>query len=242
MNSKKTVKNMPPLERPYEKCLAFGPSSLSDAELLAVILKTGAKDKTSIDLAREIINLIQDYEGLAGIHRLSYEQLTSVKGIGNAKAVQILCLGEIAARISRSRAKEKLTFRSPSSIADYLMEEMRYLTKEEVRVLMFDGNHGLIGESQVSVGTVNAALSSPREVFLDALRCQAVYIILIHNHPSGDPNPSTQDAIMTKQMMKAGRMIGIELTDHIIIGNQKFYSFRENGFFPEPWEDIDERP
>lgn len=242
MNSNKTVKNMPPIERPYEKCLAFGPASLSDAELLAVILKTGAKDKTSIDLAREIMSLIQDYEGLAGIHGLSYEQLTSIKGIGKAKAVQILCLGEIASRISCSEAKKKLTFHSPKSIADYLMEDMRYLPKEEVRVLMFDGNHGLIGESKVSVGTVNTALSSPREVFLDALKCQAVYIILIHNHPSGDPNPSGQDVILTKKMMKAGMMIGIELTDHIIIGNQKFYSFRENGFFPEPWEDIDERP
>ena len=96
---------------------------------------------------------------------------------------------------------------------------------------MFDGRHSLIGEAKISVGTVNAALSSPREVYLEALKCQAVYIILIHNHPSGDPMPSSQDMLLTKQMMKAGMMIGIELSDHIIIGNQKFYSFRENGFF-----------
>ena len=242
MELKKTVKNMPRLERPYEKCLTFGPSSLSDAELLAVILKTGAKDKTSIELAREIISLNPNYEGLAGIHHLSSEQLLTVRGIGNAKAVQILCLCEIAKRISCSMAKERLEFTSPGSIADYLMEEMRYLGKEEVRILMFDGKHSLIGESKVSMGTVKAALSSPREVFLEALKYQAVYIILIHNHPSGDPAPSSQDVLLTRQMMKAGMLIGIELSDHIIIGNQKFYSFRENGFFPETWEDIDERP
>ncbi len=231
MENKITVKNMPRLERPYEKCLAFGPSSLSDAELLAVILKTGAKNKTSIELAREIIALNEKYEGLAGMHHLSYEQLMSVRGIGNAKAVQILCLCEIASRISTSMAKERMEFDSPESIAVYLMEEMRYLEKEEVRILMFDGKHGLIRESTVSMGTVNAALSSPREVFLEALKFQAVYIILIHNHPSGDPTPSHQDVLLTKQMMKAGMLIGIELSDHIIIGNQKFYSFRENGFF-----------
>jgi len=231
MKSNKTVKNMPRLERPYEKCLAFGPSSLSDAELLAVILKTGTKDKTSIELAREIISLNEDYDGLAGIHHLTYERLLSIRGIGNAKAVQLLCLCEIASRISCSMAKTRMEFHSPGSIADYLMEEMRYLDKEEVRVLMFDGKHSLIRESRISIGTVNTALSSPREVFLEALKYQAVYIILIHNHPSGDPLPSTQDVLLTKQMMKAGMLIGIELSDHIIIGNQKFYSFRENGFF-----------
>lgn len=242
MESKKTIKNMPRLERPYEKCLAFGPESLSDAELLAVILKTGAKNKTSVELAREIISLDSKYEGLAGIHHLTYEQLMSIRGIGNAKAVQILCLCEIALRISRCMAKEQLEFNSPESIADYFMEEMRYLEKEEVRILMFDGKHALIGEEKISVGTVNAALSSPREVFLAALKCQAVYIILIHNHPSGNPVPSTQDIVLTKQIRLSGKLIGIELSDHIIIGNQKFYSFRENGFFSETWEDIDERP
>ena len=222
---------MPPLERPYEKCLAFGPASLSDGELLAVILKTGAKDKSSIELAREIIGLDRRYEGLAGLHHLTYEQLMQVKGIGKAKAVQILCLSEIASRISRCMAKEQMEFCSPASIADYFMEELRYLEKEEVRILMFDGKHALIGEVKISVGTVNAALSSPREVYLEALKAQAVYIILIHNHPSGDPTPSSQDVLMTKRMRNAGELIGIELSDHIIIGNQKFYSFRENGFF-----------
>ncbi len=121
------------------------------------------------------------------------------------------------------------------------MEEMRYLRKEEVRILLFDGKHGLIGQEQISVGTVNTALSSPREVFLEALRFHAVYIIMIHNHPSGDPSPSQMDILLTKRMKQAGDLIGIELSDHIIIGNQTYYSFRENGFFLFPErEDIDE--
>ncbi len=242
MEKKKTVKELPAMERPYEKCLAFGPSVLSDAELLAVVLKTGARDKTSIELAREIISLDDRYESLAGIHHLTFEQLIKVRGIGTAKAVQILCLGEIAVRISRSVAKERIEFTDPSTIADYFMEELRYLPKEEVRVLMFDGRHALIGESIISVGTVNSALSSPREIFLEALKFQAVYIMLIHNHPSGDPSPSRQDILMTKRVARAGQMMGIELSDHIIIGNKKYFSFRENNYFPETWEDIDERP
>lgn len=228
---KKTVKSMPPLERPYEKCLAFGPASLSDSELLAVILKTGTREKSAIELARDVIGLDQKYESLAGLHHLDMEQLLAVKGVGKVKAIQILCILEIASRISRAEAKEKMVFRSAQSIADYFMEEMRYLDKEEVRLLLFDGKHALIREAKISVGTVNAALVSPREVYLEALKAQAVYLILIHNHPSGSPVPSSQDVLLTKRMKQAGELIGIELSDHIIIGNQKFYSFRENGFF-----------
>lgn len=228
MTQNKILKDLPPLERPYEKCLEYGPQSLSDAELLAVVLKSGAKEKSSVDLAREIIGLNPRYNSLAGINQLSLEELRSVKGIGKVKAIQIMCIGEIARRISKAEAKESLTFQSAKSVAGYLMEEMRYLTREEVYVFFLDGKHGLICESKISVGTVNAAFSSPREVFMEALKCQAVYVILIHNHPSGDPTPSKQDVILTQRMKQAGDLIGIELSDHIIIGNQSYYSFREN--------------
>lgn len=231
MKQNKTVKSMPLCERPYEKCLAFGPASLSDGELLAVMLKTGTRDKSAIELARDIIGLNKEYESLAGLHHLTMEQLLKVKGIGKVKAIQIMCICEIASRISRAEAKEKMIFCSPQSIADYFMEEMRYLEKEEGRILLFDGQHGLIQEARISVGTVNAALLSPREVFLEALKAQAVYVILIHNHPSGNPTPSSQDIALTRRMIQAGALIGIEVSDHIIIGNQKFYSFRENGYF-----------
>ena len=110
------------------------------------------------------------------------------------------------------------------------MERMRYLEKEEVHILMFDQKHGLIGEEKISVGTVNAALISPREIFMEALRRKAVHIILIHNHPSGNPNPSMEDTLLTKRIYHAGELIGISLSDHIIIGDQKYYSYRENGY------------
>lgn len=233
MKNNKTVKDLPPLERPYEKCMEYGPESLSDAELLAVVLKNGTRDKSSVELAREIIGLNHQYESLAGIYQISYDELLSIKGIGKVKAVQIMCIGEIAKRISKAAAKERLHFQSPERIAGYFMEQVRYLTKEEVYVLLLDGKHGLIRETKLSVGTVNASLSSPREIFLEALRAQAVYVILIHNHPSGDPTPSNQDILLTKKIQKAGQLIGIGLSDHIIIGNQSYYSFRENGFFSE---------
>ena len=228
MNHYKTVKELPLLERPYEKCMEFGPQQLSDAELLAVMLKCGTKEKTSVELAREILSLNEHYEGLAGIYQLSYDELTSVKGIGPVKAIQIMCIGEISKRILRASAKERLQCNCAKTVADYLMEEMRFLEKEEVRLLLLDSRHGLIRETQISVGTVNAALSSPREVYLEALKAQAVYVILIHNHPSGAPTPSNQDVIMTKRMKQAGDLLGIVLSDHIIIGNQSYYSFREN--------------
>lgn len=242
MNKFQTVKDLPPSERPYEKCMEYGAESLSDAELLAVVLKNGTKEKTSVELAREILSLDNEYEGLAGIYQLSYEELTSIRGVGRVKAIQIMCIGEITKRISKSVAKERLTFHSAESIAGYFMGQMRFLKKEEVIVLMFDTKNGLIKESKISVGTVNAALSSPREVFLEALKAQAVSIILLHNHPSGDPTPSNQDMILTKKIKQSGDLLEIELLDHIIIGNQSYYSFRENELlFTKHQEDIYEK-
>lgn len=228
MNQNRTVKALPKSERPYEKCMEYGPEILSDAELLAVILRNGTKEMSSIDLARKILTLQKEYEGLIGIYHLSYEELTAVKGIGPVKAVQILCLGELAKRLAKGAAKERLRFSSSESIAAYFMEQLRHLSKEEVLVLFFDGKHGLLKEVTISIGTVNTALSSPREVFLEALKAQAVYLILVHNHPSGDPHPSRQDVLLTKRMKEAGEIIGIELSDHIVIGDQSYYSFREN--------------
>ncbi|MDO4554556.1 MAG: DNA repair protein RadC [Lachnospiraceae bacterium] len=227
MNQIKTVKDLPKSERPYEKCMEHGPGVLSDAELLAVILKTGTKDLSSVELAREILTINKDYEGLIGIFHLSYEELLKIRGIGPVKAVQLLCLGELTKRMAKSTARERLSFSSPDTIADYFMEQLRHSDREKVMVLFFDGKHGLIKESMISMGTVNAAPSSPREVYLEALRVCAVYLILIHNHPSGNPTPSRQDIILTKRMKEAGEMIGIELSDHIIIGDQCYYSFRE---------------
>lgn len=227
MNQKRTVKDMPESERPYEKCLASGPEVLSDAELLAVILRTGTREQTSIDLARELLTLNKNLEGLPGLLHLDSSELMNVRGIGPVKAVQILCICELTKRMSRLSARKKLTLASPKSIADYFMEQLRHLEREHVIALFFDGKHRLLREYTISVGTVNSAPVSPREIFLEALKVRAVYVVLLHNHPSGDPSPSRQDIQLTTRMLEAGRLIGISLSDHIIIGDRRYYSFRE---------------
>ena len=159
------------------------------------------------------------------------DSLMRVRGIGKVKAIQILCLSELAKRMARASALQELDFSSPRTIAQYYMEDMRHREKEVLKLLLLNTRARLIGESEVSVGTVNMALISPRELFLEALRRNAVSIILLHNHPSGDPEPSQEDIRITGRIYEAGVLIGIELLDHIIIGDNRFVSLKERGLF-----------
>lgn len=222
-----TMKEMPVSERPYEKCMEYGPGMLSDAELLAVILRSGTKDKTAVELAREILEMHPYYKGILGIFHLSMEELKKLSGIGPAKAVQILAIGELSKRLAVARVEDKLSFHSPQSIAEYYMEKMRHLNREEMILICFNGKNKVIKELRVSVGTVNQTVASPRELFLEALRCEAVSVIMVHNHPSGDPTPSRQDVLTTKRMQEIGDFLGIPLSDHLIIGDGSYVSFRE---------------
>lgn len=222
-----TMKEMPVSERPYEKCMEYGPGMLSDAELLAVILRSGMKDKTAVELAREILEMHPYYKGILGIFHLSMEELKKLSGIGPAKAVQILAIGELSKRLAAARVEDKLSFHSPQSIAEYYMEKMRHLNREEMILICFNGKNKVIKELRVSVGTVNQTVASPRELFLEALRCEAVSVIMVHNHPSGDPTPSRQDVLTTKRMQEIGDFLGIPLSDHLIIGDGSYVSFRE---------------
>lgn len=215
-------------ERPYEKCLEHGAVSLNDTELLAVLLRTGVKGLDVLNLAQYLLGPNCGDEGILNIHNLTLEELKSIKGIGNVKAIQILCLSELAKRLSKANAKEGLRFELPSSIAEYYMEEMRHQKQEHIKLLMLNSKSKLLGESEVSKGTVNASMISPRELFIEALNKQAVSIILLHNHPSGDPTPSKTDILLTKRVKEAGDLIGIELLDHIIIGDNCYSSFAEN--------------
>ena len=147
------------------------------------------------------------------------------------KAIQIRCLAELARRMAKAEALEGLDFSSPNTIARYYMEDMRHRQKEVMKLLLLNTKARLIGASDISVGTVNATLVSPRELFLEALKKNAVSIILLHNHPSGDPTPSQEDILLTQRVRKAGNLIGIELLDHIIIGDNRYISLREKGFF-----------
>lgn len=222
------MKNIPVQERPYEKCLKRGASSLSDSELLAVLLRTGTKGENVIDLANRILYQAGK-EGLLGIHQFSIEELQKMKGIGTVKAVQIVCISELAKRLAKAKAEKTLCFTSPDTIAQYYMEDLRHETQEHMKMLMLDSKANLIGDKDVFKGTVNASLITPRELFIEALQKNAVSIIIMHNHPSGDPTPSREDIFATKRILEAGNLIGIELLDHIIIGNNCYISFREKG-------------
>lgn len=227
MNQTHTIKELSVDERPYEKCLNFGAGALTNTELLAVLLRNGTKGINSLDLARKILHSAELDEELLNIHQLTLEKLQNIKGIGTVKAIQILCLSELAKRMAKASAKEGLVFSLPSTIAEYYMEDLRHKKQEELILLMLNAKSKLIGESFISKGTVNASFISPRELFIEALEKNAVSIILLHNHPSGDPTPSKDDILATKRVQDAGALIGIELLDHIIIGNNCYVSFAE---------------
>lgn len=223
----KTMKDRPLEERPYEKCLKEGPGILTDGELLAVILRTGAKDCSAVELAWDILDKHPVYKGLAGLAHLSPELLKQIPGIGNVKTVQILCAVELSRRLSRASLSSEKDFSSPDYIAAYYMEHMRHLEAEKVFLLLLDGRHQLIKEITLSQGTAGSAYVSVKTIFLEAFRHGAVSIILLHNHPSGWPEPSREDLVLTRQVKEAGDLLGIPLTDHIIIGDQCYTSLRE---------------
>lgn len=224
-----TMKQMPKQEQPYEKFSQFGPESLSDAELLAIIIRTGTKEEKSIDLAKRILNISSSDEGLLAITKLSLKDLQQIKGIGKVKAVQIKCIAELSRRIAKTTARRRLCMNNPRTIADYYMEDLRFVNQEVTLLIMVDTKNQFLSDKVISKGTVNASLISPREIFLESLNNQAVYIILIHNHPSGDPTPSREDILATKRIKEAGMLIGIMLLDHIIIGDKRYVSMKEQG-------------
>lgn len=228
MQTHMTIKELPASERPYEKCMQYGARILSDAELLAVIIRTGSRGEQSVELSQRILKLTGQ-EGIGGLSRLSVEELTSVRGVGPVKAIQIQCIGELSRRIARAEGERQVSLNSPGSIAAYYMEDLRHEGQEQVMLVMFDTKNHLIGDKMISLGTVNASIVSPRDIFIEALRKQAVYIVLIHNHPSGDATPSREDRLITRRVKEIGDMIGIQLIDHIIIGGRNYISLSEQG-------------
>ena len=221
-------------EQPYERFLSVGPGSLTNAELLGIILRTGTKGVSAVELGRRVLSL-HDPKGnsLSALPGLSMEELRTLPGIGEVKAVKILSLAEISRRLVRERAASRLVFSSPSAVADYYMEQMRHLETETAVLVLLDNKMALLREEVLSLGTVNCTLLSPREIFLRALRWGAVNIMLLHNHPSGDPTPSGMDKEITERICKAGQILGIQLIDHLIIGDLSFTSLRECGCIPE---------
>ena len=207
------------MEQSFTPIKKYGVKSLSDAELLAVIIKSGTKNKRSIDLAMQVLG-VDGEDGLAGMCRLTFEDLTKIKGVGTVKALQILCTIELSRRIAKASLGERYIFDSAEAIAAYYMEDLRHLKQEHLILLMLDTKNQLIADSMITKGTVNATMISPREIFIEAIKHEAVNIILVHNHPSGHPEPSQADIEITKNIASVGKLLGIHLLDHIIIGNR----------------------
>ncbi|MCI8483554.1 MAG: DNA repair protein RadC [Lachnospiraceae bacterium] len=226
MNTHITMKEMPESEQPLEKCFRYGAQMLSDAELLAVILRSGTRDVTALQLAQLILS--QRDRNLLNLNYMHPEEMQKIPGIGRVKAAQLKCIAELAGRIAKTSRFQNIILNEPASIADYYMESLRHEAKEKLLLAMFDAKCSLLGDEVISVGTVTHSLVSPREIFLKALEYQAVHIVLVHNHPSGDPSPSEADRNVTRRVMESGAILGIALADHIIIGDNRYISFREN--------------
>lgn len=218
---------------PYEKFLRFGPGSLTESELLAIILRTGTRDKSALELAEEVLALAEpSREGLLGLYDIPLERLQQIKGIGEVKAIKLKCITELSQRIAAATAGERISLQRPGTVAAYYMERLRHRKTECVVLASVDARSRLLGDTMITSGSATMSLVSPREIFLEALKRQAVSIILIHNHPSGDPAPSKADTQMTGELAAMGRMLGIPLLDHIIIGDNKYMSFREEKLIP----------
>lgn len=223
-----TVKELPLSERPYEKCEQNGAGSLSDAELLAVIIRSGTKNERAVDVATKVLNS-STYKGLNSLHHFTLNELTSIKGIGKVKAIQLQCVAELSRRMAKATNCPGVRLTSPERVANYYMEDMRHLTREVVLLIMLDSKSQIIKDMQISSGTVSSSILPQREIYLMALKYEAVSIIILHNHPSGDPSPSKEDIQVTKRLKEAGNLIGIKLMDHIIIGDNKYISLSEQG-------------
>lgn len=214
---------------PYDKFLKSGAESLSDEELLAIILRTGTKGEDAVTLACRVLELCGERRGIEGLHHVTVEQLKKIGGIGEVKAVKLKAVAELSNRIARAKVKKDVCFRHPRQVADAYMEQMRHLEKEHCVAVFTDSKDSRISDVRLSVGNLNSSILSAREIFRQALLCNAAAVILLHNHPSGDPTPSKEDIQMTGRLKEASKIMEIPLLDHIIIGDNTYISLREKG-------------
>lgn len=225
MNNSIKVIDIPKEERPIEKLLINGPEILSNAELLAVILRTGTRGENVISLSTRILS---EFDGLNGLLDIGISEITSIKGIKNIKASQILAIGELFRRFnSLNLIREGNSISSPRDIAKLLINEMMSLKQEILKLIMLDTKNNIIGIKDVFKGSLNTSIVHPREIFKEALKKSSSSIIICHNHPSGDPTPSKEDINITLRLKECSKIIGIDLLDHLIIGKDKFVSLKE---------------
>jgi DNA repair protein RadC len=220
------IKDWPTDERPREKLLRRGAHALSDAELLAILIRSGTGTQTALDIAKNILTEERTLRRIAG---KTAPELMRSEGIGVAKAVELLAAFEIGRRIQGTREEEKIIIRAPEDVARLMLPKLRDLAHEAFFVLVLDSKNGLKREERVSSGTLNASLVHPREVFKIAIDYVAASIIVVHNHPSGNKEPSREDIDITRQLAEAGKVVGIPLHDHVIVAGDEFTSFAERG-------------
>jgi len=224
-----SIKQWPADERPREKLLKLGSGALADAELLSILIRTGSGKHSALDLAKA---MLRDTKSLHGIASRNPSELMRWKGIGKAKAVELLAAFEIGRRVEERRLEEKLIVRSPDDVARFMIPRMRHLTNEEFYVLILDAQNGLREEVRLTSGTLNASLVHPREVFKAAIDHRAAAVVVVHNHPSGNLEPSREDIEITRQLAEAGKIVGIPLHDHLIVTPAGFTSLAERGLIP----------
>ena len=229
-----------PAEMPYERFEAYGKEALSNSELLAILLRSGTRQEPVTELARHLLQLGNgDGSSLSVLHTLSKEELQRIPGIGSVKATQIQCLLELSRRLARESAcihGARLVCSNPQVVAGYYMESLRHEEQERVVALFLDNRLTLIREETMAIGTNDAALCSTRDIYRQALQAGAAALLVLHNHPSGKPDPSQQDILLTRKLASAGNLMEIRLVDHIIIGDRCYCSLKENGLLQLPQE------
>ena len=219
------MKELPISERPYEKLEMYGEEKLSNAELLAIIIKNGTKDETSVSLAQRILALGKNGENnLKFLHNISIKEFMSIKGIGKVKAIQLRALCELTKRISTPLNTSQIQINSPKDVAELLTDEMRYEKKEKVKAIILNSKNVIIKIVDICIGTTNSAILKPKDVLHEIIKLGEPKIILVHNHPSGDPTPSKSDFEFTDRLVQASRIMGVELLDHIVIADKGYSS------------------
>lgn len=223
-----TMKTLPSSEQPYELLEEKGEAALTDAQLLAIVLKTGTAGESALGLAMRLLaNMPQKDDPLGELLRQPLRTLKEYRGIGRVKAIQLKALAELAKRLSHQGAKERILVEDPETLVSMYQAEMRALTREVIKLVFFNAKNHLLGDMILSMGTMTESLINPREVFIAVWQRNAYSFVLLHNHPSGDPTPSLNDILVTDRLRSASRIMGIPMLDHIIIGENRFFSFKE---------------
>jgi len=220
------IKDLPPSERPRERLKHYGAGALSTSELLAIILRTGVGGENGINLASR---LLAQLGGLRGLFKADFAQITALKGMGQAKTAQVKAALELGRRLLTASPEERPQVKSPADVANLLLLEMGVLEQEEMRVLFLDTKSRVLGVSTIYMGSLHTAWLRVGELFREAVRRNCAAIIVVHNHPSGDPTPSPDDVKITQEIVKAGELLGVEVLDHLIMGSQRYISLKERG-------------